>query len=170
LIILRSTSDEAPHFWEEHETHKITLRVKCRLWSPLFLFWENNYERRLMRSLCVCVSLLTSSEWNVTWRLKAGTVEPEETTITRHRISKRFPATTNTQAKIDLFWTWCFLWGPSRVKYSVCGERKVGPVVCVRAHGGEGQWVSEWVSARPSHPQERGSDLSSKRGAWFQNT
>jgi hypothetical protein len=38
----------------------------------------------------------------VTWRLKAGIVKPEQTTIARQRLGKHIPAATNTQAKIEL--------------------------------------------------------------------
>jgi hypothetical protein len=38
---------------------------------------------------------------NVTWPLKAGIVEPEQTSIARQRLSKHIPAATNTQAAIE---------------------------------------------------------------------
>jgi hypothetical protein len=37
-------------------------------------------------------------ECNVTWRLKAGMVDPEETTVPRQRLGRRVPAATNAHA------------------------------------------------------------------------
>jgi hypothetical protein len=37
----------------------------------------------------------------VTWRLKAGIVEPEKTSITRQRLGKQVPAATDTQATAE---------------------------------------------------------------------
>jgi hypothetical protein len=39
--------------------------------------------------------------YNMTWRLKAGIVEPEQTSITTQRLVKHIPAATNTQATIE---------------------------------------------------------------------
>jgi hypothetical protein len=39
----------------------------------------------------------------VAWRLKAGIVEPEETSFTKQRLGKYFPPVTNTQATIEEF-------------------------------------------------------------------
>jgi hypothetical protein len=50
----------------------------------------------------------------VTWRLRAGIVEPEETSITRQMLGKHLSATTPTDGIIFLIR--CFLWvGPEAI-------------------------------------------------------
>jgi hypothetical protein len=48
---------------------------------------------------CLCVSPITF-EYNVTCRLKAGIVEPEEPAVDRQRLGKNIPAPTNRNAVI----------------------------------------------------------------------
>jgi hypothetical protein len=62
-----------------------------------------NYKIRLMtspRCLCVCVTLLRTFEFHVTWRLKSEIVEQEQKAVARQRLGEYFPAARNTHATI----------------------------------------------------------------------
>jgi hypothetical protein len=51
----------------------------------------------------------------VTWRLKVGIMEPEETFITRQRLVKHVPAATNTKSTRGYCCKRYFLFGPCKV-------------------------------------------------------
>jgi hypothetical protein len=83
---------------------------------------------RWIRNGCMLVGYSGRGD-NVTWRLKAGIVESEETGIARQRLSKEVPAATNTQARIELLDAAFSI--RSLLYYIICRERKVGHYSCV---------------------------------------
>jgi hypothetical protein len=63
------------------------------------------------RGIGVLFRVRERGSYIVTWRLKAGTVEPEETSINRQRVGKHVIATTNSQTtKEELLQSGVFCW------------------------------------------------------------
>jgi hypothetical protein len=97
--------------------------------SARFPYFEKNKRRFMISPWCLCACVLPP------FRLKAGIVEPEENCLpVCRRISPllllgngsvNVTAETNTHATKNCL-TRCFLFGPFRIRYSICRERKVG--------------------------------------------
>jgi hypothetical protein len=77
-----------------------------------FTLTYTRVHRGLKRSQCRHVFIDILQEHNLTWRLKAGILEPKETHIARQLLGKYVSATTPNNGNI--FERLCFLWDPPR--------------------------------------------------------